>query len=356
MAGVRRVAAALTLLVLAAIPSVSSAAPARVRNFDLGQVAIPTPGPFGPVPVRLRGAIGAPVAPGRHPIVVVLHGRNETGCPVGPLDSDTWPSFPTENRYDLGLRHVVRSLAMRGVIGVAPSLGGAFTGGWGEPNDRDRWPKIVNRVLRQVARENTAGGGRFGVPLLGRVDFRRLGMLGHSLSGQHSVRGARRRAGNDSPQDVARGKGPVRALFLLAPVSGGGVVLPDVETAIVLAQCDGDTGPMGRVYLEQARRQEDRRTPVFLARLQGANHNFFNRTLARLGADDATTERPGCRRPRRLSARAQQRWLDFAAADFFAATLRGARRPAWLRATGPRPQRVYGRRVLLRLHSPARPE
>jgi hypothetical protein len=84
-----------------------------------------------------------------------------------------------------------------------------------------------------------------------------------------------------------------------------------------------------------------------LARLEGANHNYFNRKLAHLGADDAPNTRR-CRRPRRLTARAQQRWLDLAAADFFAATLRGARRPTWLRLGAPAPRRVYGRGVLVR--------
>jgi hypothetical protein len=161
------------------------------------------------------------------------------------------------------------------------------------------------------------------------------------------VRTARRRADNDSPADIARGRGPLRALFLLTPVAQG-AVLPDLPTAIVLASCDGDTGPMGRVYLRQARRQPDRTRPVVLARLEGANHNYFNRKLAQLGNDDAPTGLRRCRRPRRLTARAQQRWLDLAAADFFAATLRGARRPAWLRLGAPRPSRVYERRVLVR--------
>jgi hypothetical protein len=211
----------------------------------------------------------------------------------------------------------------------------------------DRWPRIVNRTLGQVAREAAAGGGRFGLELLGRADLTRIGLLGHSLSGHHVVRSARRRADNHAPGQVARGRGPLGALFLLTPVAQG-AVLPDVPTAIVLGSCDGDTGPMGRVYLEQARRQPDRRRAVFLARLEGANHNFFNRTLARLGADDAPTGRPRCRRPRRLTARAQQNWLDRAAADFFAATLRGAPRPAWLSPGAPPPSRVYGRRVLVR--------
>jgi dienelactone hydrolase len=321
--------------------------PADVRSYDLGRVELRTPGPKGPIPVRLRGAIGAPLAPGPHPVALVLHGRNETGCPDGPFDSPTWPCFARENRYDIGLRHVVRALAERGIVAVAPGLGGAFTAGWGEPNDADRWPRIVNRTLGQIAREAAAGGGRFGVPLRGRVNLRRIGLLGHSLSGHHSVLAARRRADNDSAADIARGRGPIRSLFLLTPVAQG-AVLPDLPAAIVLSSCDGDTGPMGRTYLRQARRQEDRTRPVVLARLEGANHNYFNRKLARLGADDAPTGRPACRPPRRLSARAQQGWLDRAAADFFAATLRGTRRPAWLRLGAPAPSEVYGRRVLVR--------
>jgi dienelactone hydrolase len=182
------------------------------------------------MPIRLRGAIGAPDAPGPHPLVAVLHGRNETGCPFGPFDSPTWPCFARENRYDIGLRHVVRSLAERGIVAVAPSLGGAFTAGWGEPNDADRWPRIVNRTLGPVAREAAEGGGRFGLPLQGRVNLGRIGLLGHSLSGHHSVRAARRRADNDSPADIARGRGPIDALFLLTPVAQG-AVLPDLPTA-----------------------------------------------------------------------------------------------------------------------------
>jgi dienelactone hydrolase len=347
--GLLAVCAALASVWLAAtaFASPAAAAPAQVRGYDLGRILLQTPGPKGPMPIRLRGAVGAPVTPGRHPLVVVLHGRNETGCPEGPLDTATWPCFPRENRYDIGLRHVVRSLAERGMVAVAPSLGGAFTAGWGEPNDPDRWPRIVNRTLGQIAREATEGGGRFGVPLRGRVNLRRIGFLGHSLSGHHSVRAARRRAGNDSPADIARGRGPIDALFLLTPVAQG-AVLPDVPAAIVLASCDGDTGPMGRAYLRQARRQSGRTRPVVLARLEGANHNYFNRKLAQLGADDAPTGTPRCRRPRRIPAGAQQRWLDLAAADFFAATLQGGPRPTWLRPGAPVPTRVYGRRVLVR--------
>jgi hypothetical protein len=208
----------------------------------------------------------------------------------------------------------------------------------------------VNRVLTAVARETRVGGGRFGIDLLGRVDLSRIGLLGHSLSGHRAVRAAHRRALNDSPEQIRRERGPLRALFLLAPVFGG-VGLPGLPTAVVVGSCDGDTGTRGRLYFERARRRPERRAPVFLARLERANHNYYNRTLARLRADDAPTERPGCRPRRRLRAHAQQRWLDRAAADFFATTLLGARPRAWLRLCGRPPRRVYGRRVRVRRHS-----
>ena len=112
----------------------------------------------------------------------------------------------------------------------------------------------------------------------------------------------------------------------------------------MLSSCDGDTGLRGREYLIRARRDSTRRRRVFLARLERANHNYYNRRLARLRENDAP---PGCA-DSLLRPGAQQEWLDRAAADFFAATLSGASRPAWLRPGARPPRRVYGQRVLVR--------
>src|SRR5919108_1879417 len=233
------------LLLLSAVPPAASAVPAQVRDYDVGRVVLPDPSPIGPLPVRLWGAIGAPTTPGPHPLVVVLHGRHGDNCPAGMLDGETWPCFRRERRNDLGLRHVVRALAERGMIALAPDLNAAFTGGWGEPNDRLRWPLLVNRVLAEVARETRVGGGRFGIDLLGRGGPRRLGLLGHSLSRPPAVQAAQRRERNDSPATIARGRGPVRALFLLAPVFAR-APLPDRPTPIVLGSSGTEIPPRVR--------------------------------------------------------------------------------------------------------------
>ncbi len=324
------------------LPAAAGAVPAQVRDYNLGTVRLPDSSPFGRLPVRLWGAIGVPARPGPHPLVLVGHGRHGTGCPQGELDTETWPCFNREHRHDLGLRHVVAALARRGVAAIAPDLNGAYTGGWGEPNDRARWPRIVNRTLGELARQVRGGPRRFPLTLENRIDLARIGILGHSLSGHRAVRAARRRAGNRSAAKVAAGRGAVRSLFLLTPIFARAAPPAGLPFAVALGSCDGDTGPMGRAYFRQAAGNPGRRAPAQLVRIERANHNFFNRTLSRLGADDAPTGRPSCRPAARPSARAQQRWLARAAGDFFSVTLLGAPRPPWLRLSGPLPERLHG--------------
>ena len=330
---------------IAALLSAPAAGAASVRNYDLGEITLPDPGPKGPLPVRLWGAIGVPAGPGPHPLVVVAHGRHGDNCPPAPGESFEWPCFAREQHNDLGLRHIVAALASRGVAALAPDLNAAYTIGWGEPADERRWPRIVNRTLFELAGEVRDGGARFGLALRGRIDLARIGLLGHSRSGHNAVRLARARADHDEAGQIATGQGPIDSLFLLAPVHEG-VRLPDLETTVVASRCDADVPGEARRYLERARRDRGRDEPVFFARLEGANHNFYNRTLSELGRDDGKFSGvPGCGMKQRLRAGAQQRWIDAIARNFFAATLRGAARPAWMRLRGAAPGRLYGLRV-----------
>ena len=342
------VALAATLLWLIAAAPASGAA--TVRNYNLGGTTVADPGPEGPLPVRLWGVIGVPDGAGPHPLVVVAHGRHGDNCPrlPGSTPRFEWPCYDREQRNDYGLRHIVRALAGRGVAAIAPDLNGAFTFGWGPAADERRWPRIVDRTLSEVARDVREGGSRFGVPLGGRIDLTRIGLLGHSRSGRHVVRFARSRADDTSHAEVAAGQGPIEALLPLAPVYRGAGLsgrapLPDLTTAIVLSRCDGDVPRQGRRYFTQAEKDENRSEPVFLVRLEHANHNYYNRTLSDIGQDDGNfSGQPGCGKRERLKPAAQQRWIDKLASSFFAATLGGARSPSWMRPHGPPPKLLYG--------------
>jgi hypothetical protein len=326
-----RCRAVVTLLAATAfVLATGTTAAARVRDYDLGVVELPDAGPKGPIPVRLWGAIGVPGGSGPFPLVVIAHGRHGDDCPHTPKFVFRWPCWGRELRSDLGMRHLVAALAKRGVAAIAPDLNGAFTIGWNDRSgDRHRklWPAVVDRTLAELGATVAAGDSRFG-PLASRIAVADPGLLAHSLSGDEAVRYS--------------GTHPTSALLLLAPAFDG-AALPDIETAIVAAQCDYDVPGEARSYFGRAR-HSPRSQPVFYASLDGASHNYFNSTLSRLGRDDGKylARSKGCRRPERLSAGQQQGWIDRFAAAFFATALRGASPPQWMALTGPFPKRIYG--------------
>ena len=128
----RGVALALGCLPCPALPRLRPA-PAQVRNYELGRVVLPDPGRKGPLPTRLGGVVGAPLGPGPHPVVLVLHGRHGTGCPPDRFDGATWPCFTARTTQRSRAGHVVATFTRRGFVALAPDLNAAFTDGWGEP-------------------------------------------------------------------------------------------------------------------------------------------------------------------------------------------------------------------------------
>ncbi len=183
------------------------------EDYDLGVKGFPQPRlipRFRTMPIRLWGTIAVPQGEGPFPIVLVAHGSHGDGCPGGPFDTETWACWGRMQRNDLGLRHVVKELARNGFVAVAPDFNAAFTGGWDEPDATLRWSQVADAVMKRVARAHQGGVNRFGVPLRGKVDFTRFGVLGHSRSGPLSQNWAWLRRTRTSSAEVATGHGPVR--------------------------------------------------------------------------------------------------------------------------------------------------
>lgn len=345
----RRLLVVLSVLAAALVALTPGGATGGVRaadaaTYDLGVRELPQPlaGRFERMPVRLWGAIGVPTGAGPVPVVVIGHGAATTGCPSNEaLDVGTWPCWQVEQRSDLGFRYLVRALAARGFLAIAPDLNAAFTDGWGEPQETLRYGQVLDATLEALARANR-GGTAFGRSLRGRVDLGRLAILGHSRGGMQALRWSAGRTGGTSAADVAAGRGPVSVLLLLEPTfdNADPVVPPDRPLTVVLGQCDGDVGLQGQQTYRAATQDPHRRAPVFKVLLKGANHAFFNTTWTAKGQDDGVNATsPACRD--RLRATEQQRWLGPVAVDALRQGFGLATAP-WMRRGAPFPQTLAG--------------
>jgi hypothetical protein len=210
-------------LVTATLVAGTSTAPGRtgsvVHGFRLGPIEITQPGlsgRFTKLPIRLDGVLALPAGTRPAPLVVVVHGAH-LGCSA-PLVNDVqvWPCPENETiRNYAGFRTLQRALAKRDIASVSVDVNASFTDGWGEPNEVLRTPLILDAYLTRLAAAVRGTGLDFGVPLEGRLDFARLGILGHSRSGGQAVAIAKKRNAKSGPgrhgEGAVRGDVPARA-------------------------------------------------------------------------------------------------------------------------------------------------
>ena len=303
-------------------------------DYDLGVRQFRQPGLTGRLarmPIRLWGTIAAPATPGPHPVVLVAHGAHGDNCPG---EFGTWPCFAREQRNDLGFRYLVRALAAAGFVAFAPDLNAAHTGGWGELANGEavRFGQVVDATLAEIGRASRGAPTKFGIPLKGKADLTRLGLLGHSRGGMNVL-------------EWGRGKRAVASVFLLAPFHDSKKRIGDVPATVLLGTCDGDTGLEGAKYFA-ALKGRPRSTPAFQLTLAGANHNYYNQTLAAMKANDAPVGGAGCNRSQLLSAKAQQAFLARVSVDHFTVGVLGAPAVRWM--TDPSGGQLYGRTVVVK--------
>ena len=319
--------------------------------YDLGQGTLvqdnfPADSRFRNMPAQLNGVMAVPAGDGPFPVVVMLHGTHP-GCPEDDTGVDRWPCDPeVEQRNYAGFEYLVRALAARGYVALAPNINAENTFGFGEPIPGVRLWQLLDQQLTALATAARGGDNAFGVELDGVADLGRLVLMGHSRGGE-MANYLTRQYGLDAPSGAgaASGFGPVDGLLLVAPPR----IVQDstgsnVPLAVILSACDGDViGQDGQDFYEAVRFQTEHvwATTVLL---EGANHNGFNTIL---GPDMvAHAGRPGCQSP--LAPEAQQQFLvdytaDFLSTLFSADDATAAKARLGLDITQPAPAELYGR-------------
>lgn len=252
------------------------------EEYDFGRIALSDPITGDTYESDIHGYISYPLdADKPAPVLLFQHGRHQT-CETGfgqfpvPVGDDNCPNLapilaPADSYR--GYDYLARNLASQGYAVISIDAN--------DINDNDSSPGngdtgALARATLVLAhldafRDINAEGGQGFDHLLGKLDFSRVGLMGHSRGGEGVNRAVSLNEERENPHAL-------KAVFALAPTDYLTQPVSDVPFATLLPYCDGDVEDlMGAFAFDNARylREQDP-APKFQILAMGANHNYFN--------------------------------------------------------------------------------
>ncbi len=263
--------------VTAAAAPVPTSYTVQRADYDLGATALTLPS-LNNKAVEEQAAVWVPVnAPGRRPVVVLLHGRHDTCFQPGTQNSsDTmWPCEAgwSEIPSYLGFNQSAQQLAADGYVVVSISANGvgAFDNSDSEDAGALARGQLVLRHLDLLAAADAGTAAGVSPLLKDRLDLTNVGLMGHSRGGEGIAKADLLNAARPHPYGI-------KSVLLIAPVDYSRQTLPDVPLAVVLPYCDGDVSDLRGQHFYDDTRYADPSDHVLRSSvlIMGANHNFFN--------------------------------------------------------------------------------
>lgn len=274
--------------------------------YSFGNQAIELAG-IGGIRGEVEGKVYLPDTDGEAPVVLFLHGRH-TSCNGAGSNPARWPCLPTQTNIPsyAGYDGAAEALASHGyaVISIGANAINSNDNQLALDYGAQARGQLILDTLSifedanegvsttlydaQTDTEVTladALSGNAGLPaaglddeiteitpadLVGRLDFSRIGLMGHSRGGEGVTSAATLNAALDDPFDIV-------SILPLAPVDFGRMTTPDIPTMLLLPYCDGDVSSQQGQHMNDDSRyafdDDVLRTDVWV---MGANHNFFN--------------------------------------------------------------------------------
>jgi dienelactone hydrolase len=245
-------------------------------EYDAGPAVVGVPPNGHPDPVQLHGQLYLPSGTGRLPVLLFLHGRHGS-CGYAGVEFVGFPcpTTPATNPIDSykGYAYLAQNLASHGYLVVSVDANGINSYDLANlDSGTSARAELISRTLDLLGTWNSGPGpGAVGSKLQGRVDLRRLGLMGHSRGGEGVTAWlAYNKNRTDGPRYNAS------AVFALAPTDfADHVVVDRTAYAVLLPRCDGDVSNLqGADVFERS--QYRSRGPLHQITVEGANHNWFN--------------------------------------------------------------------------------
>lgn len=263
-------------------------------EYDAGPTLLNVdPANGAPVLADLHGEVFLPSGRGPFPVLLFQHGRHAT-CRYAGVEELGHPCPRTAITEPVdsyrGYDYLASSLAGQGYLVVSVDANGVNSYDLADVDAGARArAELISRSLDLIGGwSGTTGPDGVGDRLRGRVDLKRLGLMGHSRGGEGVTYWLN--------YNARRTDGPryrVSAVLALAPIDFTSQLIPDVPWATLLPRCDGDVYDMegARAFERNKYSLVGRRSPLFQWVVEGANHNWFNTTWT---SDDARTSDPIC--------------------------------------------------------------
>ncbi|MDQ1589708.1 MAG: hypothetical protein QOG71_335 [Pyrinomonadaceae bacterium] len=228
-----------------------------------------------PISVEVRASVHYPtsLANGPYPIIVFLHGRHAT-CYRNTTATLRWPCLSNEQPIPSfqGYDYIAQTLASNGYIVVSISANGinAYDNNVSDYGMQAR-AELIQHHLDRWSTFNSTGAAPFGTKFVGKVNFAKVGTMGHSRGGEGVVKHYNYNASLGSPYTV-------KAVLPLAPVDFGRPVVNNAALEVILPYCDGDVSDnQGAHFYDDARYNVAGDTGAkHTVQVMGANHNFYN--------------------------------------------------------------------------------
>ena len=276
-------------------PAARGSLAVTTKRYDLGDQVFKIKGLPGKV--ELAGDVTYPsgLPGGPYPLVLFLHG-NHYSCYRGHHPGYEWPCRPGWKPIPnyAGYDYIARRLASHGFVVVSASGNGVnVLGNYVDDTGMRQRGELMEKHLDLWHDWSTVGGGPFGSRFVGKIDFTRIGIMGHSRGGEGAVYNVIVDRERSSPYGID-------AVLPLAPVDFTRATVNDIPMAVMLPYCDGDVSDLeGMHFFDDARyREPGDPTPKATVVVMGADHNFFNTVWSPSGGvpgafDDGSRRCPG---------------------------------------------------------------
>lgn len=238
-----------------------------VENYSLGMINVQDAwDPDRRYTSNITGNVHFPMGGEDYPLIVLLHGQHRTDRPNHE-----------------GYNYLGSNLASHGYVVISIDANDINNGNGLPSIGAAERAELVLTTLRRFRYINQYGG--YGLDsLINKMDFSRIGLMGHSRGGEGIDRAVAENQKLESPFSI-------KAAFTLAPMDLGMQVPTGVAFASMHGYCDGDVYYMTGNSVYDTVRFNNPDNYSYQIVPMGSNHNFFNTVWADDNDDwDLSTE------------------------------------------------------------------